>query len=218
MTLETFRVGLEDGSEVEAKRSGPKRAVWMVIYSPGAGSNIHDPFGTYLSRRLADDKIASVRFQFPYMEARKGRPDRPAVLEATWRAVIDAVRGSTTKLCVGGRSMGGRIGSQVAAAGAEVDAVSLFAYPLHPPGKPERLRDAHLKGLITPTLFCCGDRDAFGSVDEMQALANAMPNAQHHVLTGADHGFSIRKSDGRTREEVWEEATTTLIAWLAGLA
>ena len=218
MTAETFSVGLEGGSEVEAKRSGPKRAAWMVIYSPGAGSNIHDPFGTYLSKRLADEKIACVRFQFPYMEARKGRPDRPAVLEATWRAVIDAVRGSTTKLCVGGRSMGGRIGSQVAAAGTEVDAISLFAYPLHPPGKPERLRDAHLKGLITPTLFCCGDRDAFGSVDEMKALKNAMPNAQHHVLTGADHGFSVRKSDGRTREEVWEEATTTLIAWLGGLA
>lgn len=217
MTVETFRVRLEDRSDVEAKRSGPKRPAWTVIYSPGAGSNIHDPFGTYLSKRLADDKIACVRFQFPYMEARKGRPDRPAVLEATWRAVIDVVGGTKTKLCVGGRSMGGRIGSQVAAAGVGVDAISLFAYPLHPPGKPERRRDAHLKGLAVSTLFCCGDRDAFGSVDETKAVVNSMPNAQHHVLAGADHGFSVRKSDGRTREDVWEEAASTLVDWLRGL-
>jgi predicted alpha/beta-hydrolase family hydrolase len=217
MKDEVLRVALEDSPDVEARRSGPKRAAWTVVYAPGAGSNIHDPFGKYLSERLAAEKIECVRFQFPYMEERKKRPDRPAVLEATWHAVIDAIRRPRTKLCVGGRSMGGRIGSQVAATGVAVDAISLFAYPLHPPGKPERMRDAHFKDLDTPVLFCCGDRDAFGSVEETAALVKSMPQATHHVLAGADHGFSVRKSDGRTREDVWDEAVDTLVSWLAGL-
>jgi predicted alpha/beta-hydrolase family hydrolase len=211
-----FCIALDDGSDVEARWSGPARPGWTVIYSPGAGSNIHDPFGKYLSERLAAEKIACVRFQFPYMEARKGRPDRPSVLETTWRAAIEQVR-SKSNLCVGGRSMGGRIGSMVAAQGVHVDAISLFAYPLHPPGKPERRRDAHLIGLDIPTLFCCGDRDAFGTVDELGEIVAAMPNATHHVLAGADHGFSVRKSDGRTRDDVWAEAAGTLVAWLREL-
>jgi len=213
-----FSVALENGAEVEAWASGPAKASWLVVYAPGAGSNLHDPFGKYLGERLAEAKIGCVRFQFPYMQARKKGPDRPPVLEATWRSVIDQVRSGTTKLCVGGRSMGGRIGSQVAAQGVEVDAVSLFAYPLHPPGKPEQRRDAHLKSLGAPTLFCSGDRDAFGSAEELGEVAKAMPNATHHVLPGADHGFNARKKDGRSRDDVWSEAADTLIGWLKELS
>ena len=113
--------------------------------------------------------------------------------------------------------MGGRIGSQVVASGTEADAIALFAYPLHPPGKPERRRDAHLVELAVPTLFCCGDRDAFGTTDELGDLAKAMPHARHHILAGADHGFSVKKSDQRTREDVWEEAASTFVDWLEEL-
>ena len=110
--------------------------------------------------------------------------------------------------------MGGRIGSQVVASGTEADAIALFAYPLHPPGKPEKRRDAHLVDLAVPTLFCSGDRDAFGTTDELGGLAKAMPNARHHVLAGADHGFNVRKSDERTREDIWGEAAATFVDWL----
>jgi hypothetical protein len=113
--------------------------------------------------------------------------------------------------------MGGRIGSQVVASGTEADAIALFAYPLHPPGKPDKRRDAHLVELAVPTLFCAGDRDAFGTTDELGDLAKTMPNARHHVLAGADHGFNVKKSDGRTREDVWEEATATFVDWLQKL-
>ena len=218
MSWETFRITLEDSSDIEARRTNPAaQPGWLFIYSPGAGSNIHDPFGKYLSEQLASADVACVRFQFPYMEARKRGPDRPPILEATWRAVIDAVREPGLKLCVGGRSMGGRIGSQVVASGTEADAIALFAYPLHPPGKPERRRDAHLVELAVPTLFCCGDRDAFGTTDELGDLAKAMPHARHHILAGADHGFSVKKSDQRTREDVWEEAASTFVDWLEEL-
>ena len=94
--------------------------------------------------------MTSIRFQFLYMEAKKKGPDRPPVLEATWRAVIEASREKRTKLIVGGRSMGGRIATQVAAQGEPVDGLALFAYPLHPPGNPEKMRDEHLPSTGAP--------------------------------------------------------------------
>ncbi|MBI2911810.1 MAG: dienelactone hydrolase family protein, partial [Chloroflexi bacterium] len=138
---------------------------WLLFYAPGAGSNVHDPFGTYACRRLAAQGVATVRFQFPYMEARQRRPDPPGVLEATWRAMIDAFTPAGRRVVIGGRSMGGRIASQVAAHGARVDALALFAYPLHPPSDPSRWRDAHLAAVAVPTLFCSGTRDAFATAE-----------------------------------------------------
>ena len=109
----------------------------MLVYAPGAGSNLNDPFGRYLAQHLAGAGISTVRFQFPYMEDRKRRPDPPRLLEETWREVIRIVRPSSGRLVIGGRSMGGRIASQVVAQGTKVDGLALFAYPLHPPSNPE---------------------------------------------------------------------------------
>ena len=187
---------------------------WLFIYAPGAGSNVHDPFGTYASQRLAAHGVALVRFQFPYMEARARMPDRPPVLEATWREVIEAFRSEHTKMVVGGRSMGGRIASQVVATGAQVDALALFAYPLHPPGAPSRVRDGHLGSIQAPTFFCSGSRDAFGTPDELVAAAAKVRTSRVHMLDGADHGFATLKASGRTREDVWDEAICALLGWL----
>ncbi len=210
----------EELGQVSVSLARPARSKATAIISHGAGGTMDTPSIVGVQKQLAANGITAVRFNFLYSEKKKRSPDRQPALVATWRSVADWVKKEVKpkKLFLSGRSMGGRMASYLVAEGYPCDGVFFLAYPLHPPGKPERLRDAHLKGLITPTLFCSGDRDAFGSVDEMKELANAMPNAQHHVLTGADHGFSVRKSDGRTREEVWEEATTTLIAWLGGLA
>ena len=120
------------------------QAACHFIYAPGAGSNINDAFGQFLSDRLATEGITTVRFEFPYMEAKKRRPDSARVLEETRREVIDLVRSSATKMVIGGRSMGGRIASQVVAQGIQVDGLALFAYPLHPPSNPSKWRDAHL--------------------------------------------------------------------------
>ena len=143
MTERSLTVDVPGSGSVSAVRTAAKSARWTFIYAPGAGSNIHDPFGAYAARALASLGVTTVRFQFPYMEAGRKSPDRPAVLEATWRAVIDASRDAKTRLVVGGRSMGGRIASMVVAEDGTADALALFAYPLHPPGKPEQLRVAH---------------------------------------------------------------------------
>ncbi len=214
MADKRLRIVVQEGAAVSAIRTQARDARWTFVYAPGAGSNIDDPFGRYLAAHLGADGITLVRFQFPYMEAGRRSPDRPPLLEATWRAVTEAVREPGMKLCVGGRSMGGRIASQVLAQGTKADALALFAYPLHPPGKPEQRRDAHLASIRARTLFCSGTRDAFATAAELRAAAAAMKRARVHALDGADHGFSVLKSTGRTREDVWAEAVRVFVRWL----
>lgn len=213
----TFRIPVGDGAitAIETPAEG-KSAGWTFDYSPGAGSNVHDPFGTFASRELASRGVRCVRIQFPYQEAKRKSPDRNEVLEATWRAAIEAVR-DDNRLVVGGRSMGGRIASQVVAQGVAVDALVLFAYPLHPPGRPEKRRDAHLSVIEVPALFCSGTGDAFASPEELVEAAALVPNAGVHMLEAADHGFAVRKLSGRTKDEVWREAVEEMWAWLGGL-
>src|SRR5437899_7776826 len=215
MAQKTLKIDVPGSGSVTAVRSAPSGAMrWLFAYAPGAGSNVDDPFGVYASDALAAHGVAVVRIQFPYMEAGKKSPDRPAVLEATWRAVIERLRGEAPKIAVGGRSMGGRIASQVVAQGVEADAVALFAYPLHPPGKPEQQRVEHLPSLRAPVLFCSGTNDAFGSPEELRAAAKMVKRATVHMLEGADHGFAVRKSSGRSREDVWAEAVEAMVGWL----
>ncbi len=202
MPQRTIAIDVPGAGAITAVRTDAKNARWTFVYAPGAGSNIDDPFGVYAARELAKHGVTTLRFQFPYMEAGRRSPDRPPVLEATWRAVIDAARDPKTRLVAGGRSMGGRIASQVAAQGAAVDALALFAYPLHLPGKPEHMRDEHLGKLHVPVLFCSGTNDAFGSPDELRAAAKKVRGSKLHLLEAADHGFAVRKLTGRTREDV----------------
>jgi predicted alpha/beta-hydrolase family hydrolase len=213
MPDETFSITLADGQHVTGARTGA-RADTIVAYAPGAGANLFDPFGRFLAKRLEERGVSTVRIQFPYMEARKRRPDPPALLEATWRAVIEELGKEKARLIVGGRSMGGRIASQVVAAGAEVDGLALFAYPLHPPGQPEKTRDKHLDAISVPTLFCSGTRDAFASPEELEGAASKVRGSTVHFLEGADHGFAVPKASGRTKEEVFAEAAQTLADWL----
>jgi hypothetical protein len=208
-------IDVPDAGAVAAVRTTAKGARWTFIYAPGAGSNIHDPFGAYAARALGAQGIATVRFQFPYMEAGRRGPDRTAVLEATWRAVIDAVRDGETRLVAGGRSMGGRIASMVVAQDVVADALALFAYPLHPPGKPDQLRVEHFTSIKVPALFVSGTNDAFGSPGELRAATKKLSRSKLHLLEGADHGFAVPKSSGRTREDVWAEAVDVHTAWLA---
>jgi predicted alpha/beta-hydrolase family hydrolase len=217
MSEETLSIALPDGQTVTAVRTLIGKSDWLVAYAPGAGSNVHDPFGRFLARRLAEHGVSTVRIQFPYMEARKRRPDPPALLEATWRAAIASLRGEAPRLIVGGRSMGGRIASQVVAAGEAVDGLALFAYPLHPPGQPDKLRDKHLPSIGVPALFCSGTRDAFASPDELRAAASKVRHSTVHLLEGADHGFAVPKASGRTKEDVWEEATQAPLEWMRNL-
>lgn len=216
MIEEKLAVPLSDEQTITAIQTLPDTSPigWLFVYAPGAGSNVHDPFGTYACRRMADRGITSVRFQFPYMEARKRRPDPAPLLEATWRSVVERFRSPGARVAVGGRSMGGRIASQVIAKGMAADALFLFAYPLHPPAQPSRSRDGHLSAVPVPTLFCSGTRDAFATPDELRLAASKVPQAKVHFLEGADHGFATLKSSNRTRQEVWSEAVAVFVDWL----
>jgi predicted alpha/beta-hydrolase family hydrolase len=190
---------------------------WRFLYAPGASANVHDPFGTFACRTLAERGVSSVRIQFPYQEAGRRSPDRNDILEATWMAASEQLATPDTRLAVGGRSMGGRIASQVLAKGVQADALVLFAYPLHPPGKPDQRRVEHLPNVTVPTLFCSGANDAFASPDELQQAAALLTSAQVHLLEGADHGFNVKKATGRTRQDVWEEAVDVMWDWLRRL-
>ena len=123
--------------------------------------------------------------------------------------------------------MGGRIASRIVAAGAQVDGLALFAYPFHPannpapnnpaPDKPAQPRNEHFSKISVPTLFCSGTRDSFGTPDELRAAAANVPEATVSLLDGADHGFAVLKSSGRTQEDVWSEACENIVSWLDNL-
>jgi len=215
MPEKSHRIAVPGSTSITAIATAPKGdAGWTFIYAPGAGSNVHDPFGVFICRELATRGVNAVRFHFPYQEAGKSGPDRPPVLEAAWRAVIGTFRGGGGKLSVGGRSMGGRVGSMVVAAGEKADAVALFAYPLHPPGKPERSRIEHLPALKARTLFCSGTNDAFGAPEELREAAALVKRSTLHLMEGADHGFAVRASSGRKKPDVYAEALTALLKFL----
>jgi predicted alpha/beta-hydrolase family hydrolase len=199
-------------SVLKDKRDATSRL--LFVYAPGAGSNLNDPFGAYCAGRLLADGVQCWRFQFPYMEAGRRVPDRTSILEATWLAVIEQAVATGLPVVVGGRSMGGRIASHAVAQGADVSGLVLFAYPLHPPGRPDQTRVAHLGAIDVPTLFCSGTRDTFASPDELEAAAELVTNSLVRFLDGADHGFSTLKSNGRSRAEVWAEAVDALQAFL----
>lgn len=216
MAEERQSVMLPDGSSVSTVRTTPDTASagWQFIYAPGAGSNLNDPFGVYAARWLAERGVTCVRFQFPYAEKGGHRPDPPKLLRATWNAVIEQYAQPGVRTIVGGRSMGGRMASEVVAEGTVVDGLALFAYPLYPPGTTDQWRDKHLPSITVPTLFCCGDRDTMSTVDELRSVIVKMPRGRLHVLQGADHGFQVLKSSGRKREDVWAEAMRVFFDWV----
>lgn len=211
-------IGLPNGQTITAEHHPATGSAtgWSYVYAPGAGSNINDPFGRYLCDRLAAAGTDAYRFQFLYMETGRKSPDRSPVLSAAWQSVIGSVRPNADRLAIGGRSMGGRYASMVAASGAPVEALGLFAYPLHAPGD-TRWRDDHFATVVVPAFFCSGTNDAFATPEELQTAAGKMPNASLHFLDGADHGFAVPKASGRTRQQVYEEAVDAVLLWLGSL-
>lgn len=164
----------------------------MLVLGHGAGSPMTSPFLTGFCTAIAQLGIASHRFDFPYMRAGRRAPDRAPVLIAAYREAAqraaDAAAG--LPLVAGGRSMGGRIASMAAAEGMHVAALVFLAYPLHPPGRPERIRDAHLYDLTVPMLFVQGSRDPFAQPDLLAAVLQRLgERAQLLSVEGGDHAF-----------------------------
>ncbi len=173
-----------------------------------------------LARTLEPRGFEVVRFNFPYREKGSGRPDPMPVLKATIESVVARVRAERKprRLVIGGRSMGGRAASMLAADGFACDGLLLAAYPLHPAGLPEQLRDAHLPRIRCPVLCFNGTRDALCRRELMErALAGVQAPWQMHWLEAADHSFRVLKSSGRTEAQVDAEIGEAAEGWLAGL-
>jgi predicted alpha/beta-hydrolase family hydrolase len=193
----------------------------VFVCAHGAGGNMNDRSMLALARTLGDRGMNVVRFNFLYKEKKSGRPDAMPKLEKCYEAVVDSVRKELQprKLLIGGRSMGGRAASMLAAREFDCDGLLLFAYPLHPPGQPEKLRVAHLPSIRVPVLCFNGTRDAFCTPELMEtALKSVKTNWTMHWLEAADHSFHVPKSSGRKDSEVLTEVADATTEWLSSSA
>jgi predicted alpha/beta-hydrolase family hydrolase len=177
--------------------NGPDTAPLWLLLAHGAGQGPETPFMETIAGRLGAAGLRVIRFRFPYLRINDGkrRPPNPeAVLRDTFLAEVAGLGVPAARLLIGGKSMGGRIASLVAD-DIGVAGLLCLGYPFHPPGKPERLRIAHLRSLRTPTLICQGERDPFGRREEVgtYALSNAITL---NWITDGEHSFKPRKSSG----------------------
>ena len=180
-----------------------------LVLAHGAGAAMDHPWMDRICALIAAQGVRTVRFEFPYMAVRRisGRrpgPNPARVLEATWREVVEEL--GAEGLVVGGKSMGGRIASMVAEE-AGVAGVVCFGYPFHPPGRPEKLRTAHLEAIQTPVLIVQGERDTFGRPEEVAGY-DLPEQVRVHWMADGDHSLKPRKSSGRTEAENLAEAAT----------
>ncbi len=208
-----------DGGCVSALWLRPRHAVAVLTLAHGAGAGMRHPFLEALATALAGERIATLRYQFPYMEAGRRYPDRAPALHATVRAAVAEGRRRTrgVPLFAGGKSMGGRMTSEADALETlpGIAGIVFFGFPLHPPRKPGTARARHLAATRPPLLFLQGDRDALAGLDLLRPeLTHLGGRATLHVVTGADHGFAVLKRSGRSGAEILTELAVTTRRWV----
>jgi len=213
-----LRFAVEGAGEVSALLVRPKNSRWLLVLAHGAGAGMTHPFMEKLSDELRAVGVATFRYQFPYMEQRRGVPDSPAVLTATVSAAVRAAKdaASDLPLLAGGKSMGGRMTSQ-AAAQHPLDGVRglvFFGFPLHPPNRPGTKRADHLAEVTIPMLFLEGTRDTFADLDLLRPICSKLgPQATLHIIESADHSFHVLKKAKRTDADVLRELAETTVSW-----
>ena len=188
----------------------------LFVFAHGAGAGQHHPFMSGVSKALASRGIDVVTFDFPYKRLQKAAPDRPPVLEQAFRDVAAAAQrwSKADRLFIGGKSMGGRIATHLAAQRLEsLSGVICFGYPLHPPGKPAQLRVSHLPAITVPVLVIQGERDVFGTPEELRPHLDAMEaEATLHVIPRGDHSLSVR---GMSPSDTYAELANIAAAFMA---
>ena len=210
-----LQVGERTG-EVEALLQAPANPRLLYIFAHGAGAGMRHLFMARMAAKLQELNAATLRYQFPYMQNGRGRPDVPAVLEATVRAAILAGQQEFpgVPLVAGGKSMGGRMTSQLLSKDHHlpVQALAFIGFPLHQPGKPSRTRAAHLFDVAHPMLFIQGTRDSLADISLIREVTSELGSkATLHVIEGADHSFGVLKKSGRTNEDVLEEIARVIV-------
>jgi hypothetical protein len=226
MQPETLKVQIDAHDSVTAllyPAAKKNRLGFTIILGHGAGANQLSGFMRMVATGLAGRGFDVMTFNFLYKERGRSAPDPKARLEACYRAVIDAAvhhrKLINNRLVIGGKSMGGRIASQVAAAeGDRIAGLVFLGYPLHPPGRPDKMRDEHLPKIKAPMLFCQGSRDAFGTEAEIRSTIkkHRLP-AMIFAIEGGDHSFKVPKSAGLSLQEVYESVMNQVDAWIRAL-
>jgi predicted alpha/beta-hydrolase family hydrolase len=212
----SFAVGPE--RRVSGLLTLPSGARALYVLAHGAGAGMRHPFLATIAAALAERKIATLRYQFPYMEAGSRRPDSPAVAHAAVRAAVGeaARRAPGLPLVAGGKSFGGRMTSQAQALDPLPGVVGLafLGFPLHPPGRPADERGDHLKDVHIPMLFLQGTRDEFAELSLLEPLCRRLgPRVALHLVEGANHSFKVPARSGRKDADVRAELADTLAAW-----
>jgi uncharacterized protein len=187
----------------------------LLVLAHGAGAGQQHPFMTAVAQGFAVRRVDVVTFDFPYMRERRKIPDKASVLEKAFADVVAGARqwSDATRLFIGGKSMGGRMATHLGAQGLDgLKGIVALGYPLHPPGKPDQPRVAHLPSITAPTLIVQGERDTFGTPDELRPVLKTMTAlVTLHMIASGDHSFMVR---GRRREDVYEEVTNAIVAWM----
>jgi hypothetical protein len=192
-----------------------------LILGHGAGGGQRSTFMVDFARAISALGVDVITFNFPYTEQRRRIPDRAPVLEACYRAVIASVHARLPApkrgLFIGGKSMGGRIATQVAAADPTlpIAGLVLLGYPLHPPGRPTERRDKHLPAVGRPMLFVQGARDAFGTPAELAPIVETIgPSASIHVVAGGDHSLKLARKDPAAQAAAYDDVQRTMVEWM----
>ncbi len=228
-----YSIPLGDADAVTALAYTANRTASRVeatlMLGHGAGADQTSPFMLSFAAGLAERGLDVITFNFLYTEQGRRAPDRGPRLEACYRAVVETMRADRPEvagrpLLIGGKSMGGRIASQIVAAPEEdaaetgpnpdVAGLVLLGYPLHPPGKPDRMRDAHLPRIGVPMLVVQGSRDTFGTPDELRPVLAALPATRLHVVEGGDHSLTIRRKSAPPQEQIYAAVMDEIVRWV----
>jgi len=213
-------IAVDDTQRVSALLQSPPDARACYVFAHGAGAGMAHPFMTTVADELASRGIATLRYQFPYMEKHSKRPDSPKVAQATVRAAVAeaAQRLPGLVLVAGGKSFGGRMTSQAQAAAPlpGVRGLAFFGFPLHPAGAPSSDRAKHLFDVRIPMLFLQGTRDELAHLPLIESLAGELgERARLELFDDADHSFHVPKRSGRTDAQVIAGLADTLGSWIA---
>ncbi len=213
-----FSFGVGDASTTALSYPAANARATLVL-AHGAGAPQTHPFLVKMATALCSRGIEVTTFNFLYAEAKRRAPDKNDLLEETWRAAVAAARAraSTVRLFIGGKSMGARIATQVLAqGGVDAEGLVLLGYPLHPPGKPTKLRTAHLPRVPAPMLFVQGSRDSFGTPEELRPVLEGLARGTRlYVVEGGDHSLSLPKSSGQTLDATLSRVADEVAGFIA---
>ena len=217
---EELSIEVNDEERVSALLIRPTDAWAIYVLAHGAGAGMRHAFLEHVAKDLAGAGVATLRYQFPYTEHGKHRPDTPVLLEATVRAAVARAAEEKLPLFAGGKSMGGRMTSQAQSSEPlpDVRGFVFLGFPLHPPGRPGVTRSKHLDAVTVPMLFIQGTRDELADMGLMHEVSSSLGSrAVLHVIEGGDHSFKVLKRSGRDEAAVMLEIRDTMTRFMNNL-